>query len=210
MNRIASTIALLGLGSVSSFALDVTFDFLAADLWTGSSAIVGNGEGKVGRLVISDTYEGEVLNAMVAVTLTNLSPESSTQFLSEVNLNVGNPYPDGTGSDFEAPVKRVDWDENSINDAGLKFDVETSLFTDSHKRLRPGQSATWFLIGEGLTPLDFLALSEGNGSEFGLLHVQGVAGGASSKVTASAVPEPATLGVLASAALALLRRRRRG
>jgi len=149
----------------------------------------------------------------VDLTLSNLMPLVGTAFISELDLNMS-PYPSGltfaTVSGDTGSINGHTFSSNGVNGvSGNKFDMKVD-FRTSGNRLNPGESVTFRVTGSGLTAAAFNSFtSGGNGQMKSMIHIQSLADGSSAKVQATeAVPEPATLSLLAAGALALVRRRK--
>ncbi|MEJ5253201.1 MAG: PEP-CTERM sorting domain-containing protein [Chthonomonadetes bacterium] len=78
--------------------------------------------------------------------------------------------------------------------SGEKFDVEVNLPNSGPGRLKGTEWVSWILQGTGLTENHFLATSYDQGLFHTMIHVQGIDGQAGSgKLTATVIPEPATI-----------------
>ncbi len=149
----------------------------------------------------------------VDLSLTNNAPANSTQFFSELDLNI-TPYAGSLAlsvlSDPDNLIDGFDFDEDGVNGiSGDKFDFEIDFVTaGNNPRFTTGKTVSWRITGTGLTASAFDSLtSVGNLPMKAMLHVQALADGGSSKV-APTVPEPATLALVSAGVLGLLRRRR--
>lgn len=149
----------------------------------------------------------------VDFSLTNNAPGSSSQFITEVDLNI-DPYPSSFTSfavisDPDSLVTGMSLGQDTINGlAGENFDFEVDFKkAGSGPRFTSGKTVTWQLAGAGLTAAAFDTLSvNGNDPKKALLHIQGLADGSSSKL--SPVPEPTTLALLGLGLFGIARRRR--
>jgi hypothetical protein len=96
------------------------------------------------------------------------------------------------------------------NDAGLTYNVKIEFDNaPPPDRLLPGLTAVQKLSGTGLTEDDFVTMPGSNGECYGLLHVQGLPNGGSTKLCGQLVPEPASILGLGLGGFLLLGLRRR-
>lgn len=145
-------------------------------------------------------------------TLTNNTSVESGQFLRNLYLNI-DPFVAVTSSLIGGDTGSVQSIQISNNGHGhataSNFDVKVNL-NPGGNRLTGGEFVSWSLVGTGLTTDNISVFSGGSSPARAMIHLQGIPGGQSSHITPDAVPEPATLAVLAGLpALAAFRRRRR-
>ena len=191
--------------SVVSYDLSIEF--------TGATAPVGAAPW------LTATFDDGGSPGSVSLTLTAVNLTAS-EFVSTwyFNLDPGlDPEslvfssPSKTGS-FDDPAIRVGADGYSAAGSGW-YDVELRFATSGAKggakRFGPGDEAAFMITGiASLTAnsFDFLSTPSGGSPPFPTAaHVQAIAGDDSGW---TAVPEPATLGLLSIVSLVMLRRRR--
>lgn len=120
-----------------------------------------------------------------------------------------------------AKIESVTADEDGFTDVAEQYDLKVKFETSGRgagaDHLTGNETLSWKLSGTGLKAANFLAKTVlpgqqgGVGSQYALIHVQGLRNGESSKVGASVVPEPATLllfGLGLAAPLAIRQRKR--
>ncbi len=191
---------------------DVTFDLNF--VVTGDTPV---GDDPWARVTIEDIGADTV-----RITAYNLTAEADGQFLTDVFLNVDPFVNDLAASNFVNGAKfnpddTAFFGEDSFSTAGYNFDLRFSFDTTNSGgglfRLNPGQSAGFDLSGTGLSSASFLAFAGKTGDQehnlFALAHMQGIGEDNEGSSKIGAVPEPATMSVLAIGAAALLRRRRK-
>ncbi|MER3413378.1 MAG: hypothetical protein C4340_00950 [Armatimonadota bacterium] len=146
----------------------------------------------------------------VNMTLTHNAGSAQGQFISKLLLNI-DPFATGL-SIIPGSPKIVGWGYgvDQFTDASGKFDMYVNFQVSNQNggadRLKPGESVSWQVTGNGLDENHFVALSQGNLNVFGLLHIQGIPpDGGSGKV--APVPEPGTLTAIAVGLAALASRR---
>jgi hypothetical protein len=147
----------------------------------------------------------------VDMTLTHNAGSASGQFLTKLLLNI-EPFPGSpTLTHSSSKITGFGFGLDAFNDASGRFDMyldfETSNRNGGADRLKPGESVTWQVSAPGLDESHFLALSQGNLNVPALLHLQGIPGGGSAKL--SPVPEPASLLALLAGVAAMAGRRRK-
>ncbi|MBS1707123.1 MAG: PEP-CTERM sorting domain-containing protein [Armatimonadetes bacterium] len=200
--RLASLCALF-VAPLAAHAL--TFNFTV--VVTGGTP---DGPAPWGTLTISDSGVNTV-----DFTLTNTSPVTSSQFFSELDLNI-TPYPSSFTSfsvisDPDLLLVGMSMAQDGINGiAGEKFDFEVDFRkSGSGQRFTSGKSVSWQLVATGLDASDFDSYSTGGNLPMkAMLHIQSLRDGTSSKVTPDGVPEPATMAILGLGLFGLARRRR--
>lgn len=159
-------------------------------------------------LTIKDT----AANTVSFTLKNNLAPGS--QFISELLLNL-DPFKASTASNLSAELSSAAFKLNDYNGiSGRKYDFKASFKTANNgNRLSGGKTATWTATGTGLSADLFNALSTGSTKNYAQMHIQGIDGDDSAKVTGNyvtePVPEPMTCAVLGIGALGLLRRKRK-
>lgn len=194
-------------------AAPLVFTFSASDLAeVGGNVPTGNDDGLVARLTIQDSdVDGRVL-----FFFENLSPTSTNQFISRLDLNV-DPFPTtgqggGTSTGSDVALSDFEWDLNGINGIeGERFDVMLDFPNGGAARLSPGRTSDFFLTGSGLRASHFNALSTVN-NKSAMIHLQSLPNGGSTKLYAqvTVIPGPAALVPFALGAVGVARRRRRG
>lgn len=190
--------AALTLAGPSASAI-VTFDFEV--LITGQ---MPQGSSPWATLTIEDNGTDTV-----DMTLSHNAGSAQGQFISKLLLNI-DPFADNlTLSHSSTKITGSGFGMDAFNDAGGMFDMyvdfEVSNRDGGAHRLKPGESVSWQVMGDGLSEDDFVALSQGNLNVFALLHIQGINGGGSGKV--APVPEPGTLAAIGVGLAALASRR---
>jgi hypothetical protein len=198
MKRWTALAAIGGMALAATDAAALTWNFNV--LVTGDMPVGSNWA----TLTMDDTGPGEV-----SFTLFHNATSAAPQFLTRLYLNL-DPIPGDLSANFGAPIVGISWAEDGFGNAARFFDVEVLLETAQEGRLDPGESVSWTMSGTGLSvsAFDKFSAVEGeNAPLLALLHIQGINGEGSGKLTV--VPEPATLGVLGIGALALLRRRKK-
>lgn len=147
----------------------------------------------------------------VDMTLTHNAGSAQGQFISKLLLNIDPFASNLTLAHNSTKITGFGFGMDSFNDAGGRFDMfvdfEVSNRDGGAHRLKPGESVSWQVMGNGLSEDDFLALSQGNLNVFALLHIQGINGEGSGKV--APVPEPGTLAAVGVGLAALVSRRLR-
>jgi hypothetical protein len=148
----------------------------------------------------------------VDMTLTHNAGSAQGQFISKLLLNI-DPFANNlTLSHNSTKITGSGFGMDAFNDAGGSFDMyvdfEVSNRDGGAHRLKPGESVSWQVTGNGLSEDDFVALSQGSLNVFALLHIQGINGEDSGKV--APVPEPGTLAAIGVALAALASRRFKG
>lgn len=145
----------------------------------------------------------------VDMTLTHNAGSAQGQFISKLLLNIDPFASNLTLTHNSTKISGSGFGMDAFNDAGGRFDMfvdfEVSNRDGGAHRLKPGESVSWQVIGDGLSEDDFVALSQGNLNVFALLHIQGINGEDSGKV--APVPEPGTLAAIGVALAALGSRR---
>lgn len=125
----------------------------------------------------------------------------ATEFIKELDLLYGGTF-DGTQGFSYSDSSIVGTSIGSFTDAGLSFnlsmDFETSNAGGGANRVKPGDTVVFTITN--VSADDFTT---------GMLHINGLADGGSSKVGPGPVPEPASMAALGMGALGLLARRRR-
>lgn len=144
---------------------------------------------------------------MVDMTLTHSATSAEPQFITELLLNIKPFASDLNLIETSPTIVGWEFDEDDINDASGKFDMQVDFETsNSGDRLNPGESVSFQVTGTGLDANDFNAFSKGNLNVLGMVHIQGINGEGSGKV--AAVPEPASILALIGAFGILAARRR--
>lgn len=147
----------------------------------------------------------------VDMTLAHNAGSAQGQFISKLLLNIDPFASNLTLSHNSTKITGSGFGLDAFNDAGGRFDMfvdfEVSNRDGGAHRLKPGESVSWQVTGDGLSEDDFLALSQGNLNVFALLHIQGINGNGSGKV--APVPEPGTLAAMGIGLAALASRRLR-
>jgi hypothetical protein len=148
---------------------------------------------------------------IVGITLTHSPTSAEGQFLTELDLSLTSIPGDVMAMEpYDPLVTDVEIGENFFTDAGYQFDVRISYVNAPPPDcFLPGMSATTYIMGTGLTAASFMTTTEGDNGVWGMLHLQGIAGGGSSKLCDDPVPEPSTLCAVAFCLAALLRRRKK-
>lgn len=134
----------------------------------------------------------------VQITLNHSPLSTAGQFIRELNLkfNVAPTGFDFTGDPFVTSIGGF----GGYTDAGLGFNASINFVTaPPPNRLLPGNSSTFKLFG--VSESNFAGLNTS-----AMIHIQGLAGGDSSKVIA---PEPASMLALGAGLTGLLGLRRR-
>lgn len=179
----------------------VVFDFEV--LITGS---MPQGTSPWATLTIQDSGANTV-----DMTLTHNAGSAQGQFISKLLLNIDPFASNLTLTHNSTKITGFGFGMDSFNDAGGRFDMfvdfEVSNRDGGAHRLKPGESVSWQVMGNGLSEDDFLAISQGNLNVFALLHIQGINGEDSGKV--APVPEPGTLAAVGVGLAALVSRRLR-
>ena len=190
--------AALTLAGPSASAI-VTFDFEV--LITGQ---MPQGSSPWATLTIEDNGSDTV-----DMTLSHNAGSAEGQFISKLLLNM-DPFADNlTLTHSSTKITGFGFGMDAFNDAGGRFDMyvdfEVSNRDGGAHRLKPGESVSWQVMGDGLSEDDFVALSQGHLNVFALLHIQGINGEGSGKV--APVPEPGTLAAIGVGLAALASRR---
>ncbi len=190
--------AALTLAGPSASAI-VTFDFEV--LITGQ---MPQGSSPWATLTIEDNGTDTV-----DMTLSHNAGSAEGQFISKLLLNM-DPFADNlTLNHSSTKITGFGFGVDAFNNAGGRFDMyvdfEVSNRDGGAHRLKPGESVSWRVMGDGLSEDDFVALSQGNLNVFALLHIQGINGEGSGKV--APVPEPGTLAAIGVGLAALASRR---
>lgn len=163
----------------------------------------------LGNTVLA-TLNAAQVGSDVEFTLTNNTPGNATSFISQLFLTYVGARNSVTLGNV-AGVATGGLSKGSITNAGLAFQFAirwpTANTGNGALRLNPGESSTFRLLNTTLAGFF-------QGTDFGMVHVQGLPRGQSTKYTgsfAAPVPVPAAgflmLGALGG--LGLLRRRRR-
>lgn len=204
-------IAFVAAGVSTSMANTVSWVFKKDAVINGSASLLGDASQSVAALSITDTgTPGEV-----SLTLKNLSPAGSGQYLSSLLLNI-DPYPSHTYQVLDGTdIKTQEHGNNSKSDNGAKkFDALFRFYTTQPNELDPGDSTSWRMLlkdtnGHWLQAANFEALNQDN-QYYAALKVQGN-GGATSLYAqkVEAVPEPSTFVIAGLGALAYVGRKRR-
>ncbi|MBX3114008.1 MAG: PEP-CTERM sorting domain-containing protein [Fimbriimonadaceae bacterium] len=203
MHYLAVVGATMAIGSVAQAA---TFTLNFTNVYTGDTP---GGTGPFATAVFTDAAANTV-NLVLTHNSTSLSP----QFLTLLRLNVEPAVASITTTAIGGKTTAFQSSAlGSATDAGTSFDFRIDFGTSNSgggiNRLNSGDSITLQMVGTGLTASSFDAYSTGGTPTQGLLHLQGIAGGGSSKLGGEAVPEPATIAVLAGLGLAAARRRKK-
>jgi len=218
MNRPKSPRArVLGIASVLGFA-SIASQATAAYFSTDFTRL-GSPTNVVATLSFEDIGTDEVL-----VTLFH-DPDSHG-FITDLWFNL-EPYGMYDQSEQSPAVKfdgPIQLGENAFSRLGYEFDARQEFNTRNNgggtARLRPGESITFVLSGEGLDAADFWTTainSTGRNSDvLAMIRMQGgyrmggrSNGGNGGFIAAAVVPEPATIGILSFGLLPLLRRRKK-
>jgi hypothetical protein len=175
---------------------------------------VVSGATPVGTMPIGTATFSDVSAGVVDMVLAHSVDSAQGQFFSRLNLNLSSPINNLTASAIGGEVATFGGlNSGSTTDAGSTYDMAlnygTSNASSGVARLEAGESVTIRFAGTGLSAQSFYAFSSGGNPQLALLHVQGIAGGGSSKVGAEAVPEPATMLVLSGIAALVSARKRR-
>lgn len=216
MNVFGSNYAkLLGLSAV--FAVGSLAAQAPAATYTTEFTRLGDPSEVVATLTFEDIGTDEVL-----VTL--FHDPDSYGFITDLWFNM-EPFMIVDQSDMNPFVKfdgPIQLGEDDFMRSGYFFDARQEFRTTNNNggiaRLKPGESVTFVLSGEGLDAADFMTVAlngDGTDSEvLAMIRVQGgyrmggrTNGGNGGFIAAAVVPEPATLGVLSLGLLPLLRRR---
>lgn len=202
INRLIGLSFLVALGgSAQAATLTMNFD----SLYTG---FMPNGSAPWATVVFTDNGANTV-----DMVVTHNSTSASGQFVTKLLLNLDPIVGSVSGSAIAGKIATFNSvSVGSTNDAGTTFDF-TVDFNQSNagngaQRLLPSDSVTIQLVGAGLSVANFDALSVGGTPVRALMHIQGIDGQNSGKVT-EGVPEPASMIILGSAALAAFARKRR-
>jgi len=202
MRKISIIVGLTVLAAVSN-AASLTFDFNS--VYTG--ALPGGGT-PWATVTLTDSGAG-----LVDMVVSHNGTSAAGQFISNLELNL-DPFIGAVSGNatFGETATFNSVSTGSFTDAGTTFDLKVD-FNQSNansgaQRLEAGESVTIQLSGTGLSVANFDAYSTGGTPVRALMHIQGIDGGLSSKVT-EGVPEPATMVVLGGAALAAFARRKR-
>lgn len=113
-----------------------------------------------------------------------------------------------TISDSSGKYNSFGYGQNSFNaPLGAKFDLKLG-FAPSNPGFNPGSVLILELQGTGLNAMSFDFLTNANsiGATPAMIHLQGIPNGGSTHL--DPVPEPATLALLSTAAVALLRKKK--
>ncbi len=202
MKRISIIVGLMAM-MVTAKAATLTFDYNL--VYTGATPGGGTPWASV-------TLTDNGVNTVDLVVNHNAT-SASGQFVSLLRLNLEPTVSGITASAIAGKTATFNSvSTGSATDAGTTFDFAVDFNTSNAgsgaQRLLAGDSVTIKLIGTGLSTANFNALSSGGTPVRSLMHIQGINGGLSSKVT-EGVPEPATMVILGSAALAAIVRKRR-
>lgn len=198
MNRFLFFGAALVLAGTSQ-AATLTFDFNNIVTSSGTPA----GSAPWASAVFSDVGVDTV-----NMTLTNMASDPD-EFLARLRLNVHASVAAVGASVLADPngaFNAFSFLTDSFTDAGSDYDIDLDFKTSMGNRLLTGDFITVQFTGSGLDAMDFNSLSSRGEPQLALLHLQGIDGGGSAKL--SPVPEPATA-LLAIALAPLLRRRKR-
>jgi len=203
MHYLALVGATIALGTVAQ-AATLTFDFNS--VYTGDTP---GGTGPFATAVFTDMGVDTV-----NLVLTHNASSTAGQFLTLLRLNLDPAVASITTTAIGGKTTAFQGSTvGSATDAGTSFDFGIDFGTSNAGggilRLNSGDSITLQMVGTGLSTSTFDAYSSGGTPVQGLLHLQGIAGGGSSKLAPEVVPEPATLAVLAGLGLAAARRRKK-
>jgi hypothetical protein len=200
------TAGLLALGALTIFSTSaqaLTFDLNS--VYTGATP---GGGSPWATVSFTDSGVG-----IVDMVVSHNASSAAGQFVSLLELNVDPSVGTITGSAIGGKVATFNSvATGSFNDAGTSFDLKVDFNQansgNGAQRLLAGDSVTIQLSGTGLSAANFDALSVGGTPVRSMMHIQGINGGLSGKVT-EGVPEPASMVVLGGAALAAISRRKR-
>lgn len=199
--------AITAFGTVAQ-AATLTFDF--TNLY--APGVVPNGTGPFATAVLSDVGANTV-----NLVLTHNASSAVPQYVSMLRLNVE----PGVGAITTTAIggKTTAFDGTALDsgvDAGTSFDFRIDFGTSNAgggiNRLNSGDSITLQMVGTGLSVANFDAWSSGGTPTQALLHLQGITtdtGTTSAKLGGEAVPEPATIAVLAGLGFIAARRKRK-
>lgn len=189
MNRIFGVLASCLAAALITAPSQATTTFVFNTVHTGGTP---GGTPPWATMTIQDITGG------VLITLNHSASSASGQFISELNLKF-NTAP--TGSDFTGdPFVTSIGGFGGYTDAGLGFNASINFrVAPLASRLLPGNSSTFKLFGVSES-------SFAGQNTSAMIHIQGLAGGDSSKVVA---PEPASMIALGAGLAGLLGLRRR-
>lgn len=202
MSKFSIIVIAFALAAVSP-AATLTINFDAANKITGDNGVLGNVDGTVSQLTLTDAGTNTVTG-----TLTNLFT-TGTQKIDYVRLFAFD-YPTGgrtvTSSDpvFDDNANKSKW--GAVSDASIAYNLTVGFKNSGPNNLGPGESVVFTLTGTGLDVTDFLSST---GDVRAMLHVLSLPNGGSVKLGGEAVPEPASMAALGLGALGLLKRRKK-
>ena len=196
---------ILGLTAMGVFANAASFSIDFNSVYTGATPLGGSPWATA-------TFTDVSLDT-VDLTVSHNASSAAGQFVSLLRFNVDPVVGTIAGSALSGKTATFgSVSAGSATDAGTTFDFAVNFNTSNAgggaQRLLAGDSVTIRLTGTGLTAMNFDALSSGGTEVRALMHIQGIDGGLSSKVT-EAVPEPASMVILGGAAMAAFARKRR-
>lgn len=203
LNHIALVCATIALGTVAQAA---TFELNFTNVYTGDTP---GGTGPFATAVFTDMAPNTV-----NLTLTHNSSSLSPQFLTLLRLNVDPAVASITTTAIGGKTTAfVSSAVGAAVDAGTSFDFSINFGTSNGgggvNRLNSGDFIVLQMVGTGLTAEHFNAFSTGGTPVQALLHLQGINDVGSSKLAGEAVPEPASLAVLAGLGFIAARKRRK-
>lgn len=199
---LATTILGVCGGSALAATFEIDFDTLVSGTTPG------------GSMPIATAVFMDVAPNTVRLVLDHSAGSAAGQFLTQVHFNVAPSL--ANLSVYAVDGKTTAFQNASyspVTNAGSSYDLTLNFGASNAgggvARLNSGERVEFLIEGNGLSAMSFNAFSSGGVSQLGLVHIQGLANGGSGKVGTEAVPEPATMLVLAGLGAAVARRRKK-